>query len=124
MFDFPIGSPIALAPSTRYWIQLSSTDESGSTWAWSTDVSGPGVAGEFFANSGGVFPNDPDGPYQMRVSGTASVVPEPSTASLALGLFSCGALMLRRRIRGGLILALDSISSKCEHYWAGRVSAL
>jgi hypothetical protein len=73
VFDFPV-TPITLTANTRYWIQIS-TDPSTAVWWWSSDTSGIGVAGEFFSNANGVWPND-DGPYQMQVSGN-STVPEP-----------------------------------------------
>ena len=81
----------ALAPNTRYWIGLSSpTGGSDEFWNWSMDISGPGVAGEFFYNQSGLFPNS-DSPYQMLIAST----PEPSSfAFLGLGVLP---LFLRRR---------------------------
>jgi MYXO-CTERM domain-containing protein len=60
------------------------------------DISGTGVASEFFANHNGVYPND-DGPYQMLISDQASSVPEP--VSLTLGGLGIAALALLRRRR-------------------------
>jgi hypothetical protein len=91
-FDFP-QAPFALSPSTRYWVQLSSTTTSG-TWNFSFDISGPGVATEFYANEGGVsFPNS-DGPYEMQVS---AGVPEPN--SLVLAILGISALAFRTSSR-------------------------
>jgi hypothetical protein len=83
----------SLAANTRYWIGLSDLTGTGVQWAYSTDISGPGVANEFFANSSGIYPNNPDGPYQMQISS----VPEPSSlAYLGLGVLP---FILRRRKR-------------------------
>ncbi len=88
------GLNVMLSANTRYWIELSSPDTTA-MWYWSTDISGPGVAGEFFFNAGGPFTND-NGPYQMQVNvAGAAGVPEPST--LTLGLFGIGSLFVLRR---------------------------
>jgi hypothetical protein len=76
-------SAINLSANTRYWIGLSSTD-SNALWYYSFDFSGTGVGGEFFFNSAGVFPNDPNGGYQMLISGTETPLPA------ALPLFAGG----------------------------------
>jgi hypothetical protein len=83
-----------LAANTRYWIGLRSTDGGLAQWSWSLDTSGPGVAGEFFANQSGVFPYT-DGPYQMELSDVA--VPEP--AAWALMLVGVGAVGFAARRR-------------------------
>jgi hypothetical protein len=91
--DFSLSA--ALAPNTRYWIQLSSPDNSRALWAWSLDQARTGVPGQFFDNQRGVFPNS-DGPYQMRL--TDGAVPEPSTwAMMIVGLAGAGALARSRR---------------------------
>lgn len=88
-YSIDLGSSFYLAPNSRYWIQLSQADGTAN-WAWSLDQAAQGVAGEYFANTGNVFPND-GGPYQMQLSGTSSVaVAEPDTFWLvALGLAGC-----------------------------------
>jgi hypothetical protein len=90
-------APVALAAGTRFWIELSSSNTSAQ-WSFSSDTTGPGVAGEFFSNKSGVFSNSDDSPpYQMLVNTGLSVVPEPST--LTLGILGIGTLVaLRRRL--------------------------
>lgn len=86
-YAFNLGTPYSLAANTRYWI-MAYSGSGNARWAWSLDQSALGVAGEYFSNSGGVFPNS-DGPYQMLVSDTAittTSVPEPAPLALvALG---------------------------------------
>jgi len=79
-FDVPLAVSYPLAANTRYWVQLSGDSEfdTSGLWAWSLDTSGIGVASEYFANQGGVFPNL-GGPYEMEV---IAGVPEPSTLIL------------------------------------------
>jgi hypothetical protein len=76
-------SPIMLNANTRYWIELSSTSLAAA-WTLSGDTSGPGVIGEFFANSTGVFANAglAGFPYQMQVNTEA--IPEPSSLALSI----------------------------------------
>jgi hypothetical protein len=86
---------ITLAPATRYWIGLSSTNTDAG-WIFSFDISGPGVAGEFYSNAHNTFTND-TGPYQMRISGDAAT---PLPAALPLfttGLGALGLLGWRRK---------------------------
>ena len=106
--EYTLDTSIALNPDTRYWIELTSTDNDAS-WSYSYDVSGPGVASEYLSNYQGtgspiVFDNDapiPDGgPYQMEVSGTSlASVPEPSTISLLLVAGMAGLAFLRARVK-------------------------
>jgi PEP-CTERM motif len=93
IIDVPF-SPISLNANTRYWIQLTGADGSVALWAWSSDTSGPGVAGEFFANSNGVFTND-NGPYQMQL---LAAVPEPTTwALIGVGTLGTGIYAWRKK---------------------------
>jgi len=90
VYDFSLVSPMALASDTRYWIELTTSNDSV-TWPWSLDVSGTGVGSEFFANSSGVSPNE-FGPYLMQVN----AVPEPAALSLiAISILALG--ILRRK---------------------------
>ncbi len=93
---------ILLTADTRYWIGVASFDGGVAQWSWSTDISGPGVAGESFANQNGVFPNT-DGPYQMEISDIA--VPEP--AAWALMLIGVGGVgwAARRRAKSATAIA-------------------
>jgi hypothetical protein len=93
-YTFALATPFDLTANTTYWIELTATSGSNTLWSWSFDTSGPGVAGQFFANADGVSPNT-DGPYQMDVSGTTSSVPEPGIL-LMLGS-GIGALFLKGR---------------------------
>jgi hypothetical protein len=97
VIDIRIGTPIALAADTRYWIELSS-DNTSATWAYSFDLSGAGVAGEYYDNADGVYPNNSSewpGAYQMSVT----AVPEPLSVALFLsGLVGIG--VVRRRNSG------------------------
>lgn len=94
--DRTLTTSYALDASTRYWIELSSSDNSGIGWEYTDDTSGTGVAGEYFYVDGGVFPTS-DRPFQMDVE--ASPVPEPpALLLLGTGLLGLLALKLRRRL--------------------------
>lgn len=88
------GLSVSLAASTRYWIEVTTSD-TNMEWPWTTATGGTGVAGEFFSNANGVFPNS-GGPYLMEVS---AMVPEPPV----LPIFALGCLAMvflgRRRLR-------------------------
>jgi len=89
---------LTLAPATRYWIGLSSAN-TNAAWAWSVDISGPGVAGEFYSERGNTFTND-SGPYLMQISGDV-VTPLPAALPLfAGGLGALGLLGWRRKRKG------------------------
>jgi hypothetical protein len=91
-----LSNPV-LAASTRYWIGLMDTDDV--TWAWSLDISGPGVSGEFLANQNGVFANAGNGPYLMDLNGSnVSSVPDAGSTASILGLGFAGLMALRRKM--------------------------
>jgi PEP-CTERM motif len=90
---------ITLAANKTYWIELLAPGTDATGWFWSLDTSGPGVAGQFYSNMNGVFPNS-DGPYQMEVSGTAvTTTPEPSSL-LLFGTSLLGLAPFRRKLFG------------------------
>jgi len=78
------GENVVLAANTRYWIGLSSS--STTIWFFSLDFSGTGVGSEFnfIASVPEQLPNNPDGAYQMRISGQETPLPA------ALPLFASG----------------------------------
>ncbi|QWF70471.1 VPLPA-CTERM sorting domain-containing protein [Methylomonas paludis] len=100
--DFAQSTPIQLAANTRYWIEVSATDDSSAGWSYTADTTGTGVATEFNANSFQVYANagDPalaliNNPYQLQISGVTAV-PLPGAAwffAIAIGALSA----LRRR---------------------------
>jgi hypothetical protein len=96
LIDLSLVTNPVLAAGTRYWIGLVGFGTSAN-WYWTDDTSGIGVNGEFFGNASGVFPNNPDGGYQMQV--TVGAVPEPSSLALSAGAFAALALLIRRRVR-------------------------
>lgn len=94
-YTLALATPFDLAANTRYWIELTSNGSSAN-WAWSGDISGPGVAGEYLSNINGVFANSSEAPYQMQVQ-VLSSVPEPSGyAILGFGLLGVVAAIRRR----------------------------
>ena len=102
IYDINLRNNPLLEPNTRYWIGLRSGPNT--LWAWSSDVRGAGVIGEYFSNSEGTFDNDTFGPYQMSVSITTAV---PETDSLIL-LISASALI-------GSVLSVLQNNSKSHH---------
>jgi hypothetical protein len=96
LIDLSLIANPSLAAGTRYWIGLVGSNTTA-LWYWTDDTSGIGVDGEFFGNANGVFPNNPDGGYQMQV--TVGAVPEPSSLALSAGALAALALLVRRRVR-------------------------
>ena len=100
---------VPLSAGTRYWIGISSAPTGSVNWFWSTDISGPGVAGEFYDNQGGVAPNL-TGPYQMELTSSAvGAVPEPSSWAMMMVGFA------------GLVF-VGYRTSKQRHRLAARVA--
>jgi hypothetical protein len=86
---------VSLNAHTRYWVGVSSADGSA-IFSSATVFTGIGVADEFYINSNGEVPNNPNGPYVMRVVAT----PEPSTwAMMLLGFAGLGYAGFRARKR-------------------------
>lgn len=98
--NLPFGTAYDLAPMTRYWIELTSSDTT-SQWYWSLDQGKPGVTGEFFYNTPRGVQSNLLGPYQMCVADSADscsvplAIPEPAglgllgMALIGLGLMRC-----------------------------------
>jgi hypothetical protein len=94
-----------LAANSRYWIVLTDITPADAgkqtiSWTWSSDISGTGVANEFYSDTTGQFANkDTDfGPFQMQV--IAQSTPEPSSHALfAIGILAIGIVCVRTRIR-------------------------
>jgi hypothetical protein len=85
VFSAPF-SNIALAASTRYWIELS-TSTGSLEWSYSAVNDGIGVANEYNYYAGAVSANASFTPYQMSI-GSGSAVPEASTWALMLAGFA------------------------------------
>jgi len=102
-----------LTASTRYWIELSTSDQSSAGWSWTSSTTGTGVSGEYWLNNyaGGVVPNVGDinfipSPYEMRVFASTSAVPLPAALPLfASGLGALGFLGWRRKRKNAAALA-------------------
>ncbi|WP_295951625.1 PEP-CTERM sorting domain-containing protein [Rhodoferax sp.] len=96
-YSFAPTSAFDLAANTTYWLQILAADVNAIQWAFASDLSFTGVAGESsYSAAFGVSPNasaalDGFGPYQMAVE-----VPEPgSLALVTLGLIAV--VFVRRR---------------------------
>lgn len=98
VYTFTLTTPYALSADTRYWIELSSSDSSNANWAYDSDDSGVGVAGEYYYfYSGGTYSNT-SGPYQMEVD--ASAISEPATITMlgiSVATFACYGWWRRRQ---------------------------
>lgn len=89
VYDFPVPN-IPLAAGTRYWIVVSSSNDSIAYWAWGADA-GTGVTTEYFFNYGAVHPNS-GGPYLMEATVGAPVPLAPVPPSLMLVLIGLGGI--------------------------------
>jgi hypothetical protein len=88
----PLNNPTVTA-GTRYWIGLSSVISGADVyWAASSDITGPGVGGEYYAFNGGssVIANSSGTPFAMDLTG--SPVPDVSNPALLLALSGAGLL--------------------------------
>jgi hypothetical protein len=119
---FILASPQTLDASTRYWIMASASNNSGTLWSYTQDLSGVGVAGEFnddgvgssllpnsndiatnpgcFGKTSGGIAFDSCTPYQMEVAGNTvqSPVPEPrGVAMVCIGLAGLAGVRRRRK---------------------------
>jgi hypothetical protein len=67
-YNFPLLTPFALAAGTRYWIGMSTSNDSLAGWGYTGDMSGIGVASEYGAdNTFGVVPNPIFEAFRMRI---------------------------------------------------------
>ena len=101
--DFPLSTAIDLAANTRYWIEVSATNDSSAGWSYTADTTGIGVAGEFNANSFQVYSNSGDpglalinNPYQLQING-ATAVPLPGAAWLFVTVVGCFSALRQRQ---------------------------
>jgi uncharacterized protein (TIGR03437 family) len=83
-FDIPVNPPVPLTANTRYWILVTSSNNSVAGFAWTTDVSGIGSANEYTFFNEGVFPNVgvSDGPYQLRITAAPPATPVPTVTNV------------------------------------------
>jgi hypothetical protein len=93
-FDITLATPFALAANTRYWIEISGTAASTTSWSFDQTNVGTGVAAEYNYYAGAVAANSAFTPYQMQITDSATT-PEPATWSLII-MAGVG-LVLRRQ---------------------------
>jgi hypothetical protein len=101
VYDFPLATPYVLAAHTRYWIGVTSANGSSAQWAYSADVSGIGVANEFFSNGEEAVPNSKE-PYLMRLTANGQSAPPPvplppSVVLMLTGMAGVALYYARRR---------------------------
>lgn len=85
LYDFPLSTPYPLAPNTRYWIYVSTSNSSVLGMNWSGAWAGTGVAGEYYLFDGAIDSNGPGGPFIGYVAATAvAAASAPAMTPLAL----------------------------------------
>ena len=94
IFTVSLSTPFSLAPSSRYWIGISS-DNTSTAWSITTATSGVGVANELYDNTFAGVDSDSNDPYGMAVYGVA--VPEPTPFAWSLTFVSTVAFGLTIR---------------------------
>jgi hypothetical protein len=111
MYTYTATQPLALAANTQYWVVASSDDTSVTYnygWGWTADTNYTSAVGWSLlpeaagSQDGGASWNTfalagQPGPLFLGVSGT--IVPEPSSAALAMGGLAVLGLFARRRPR-------------------------
>ena len=101
----PNPGDVPLAANSRYWVVLTDITpaENGKqtiSWDWSSDITGTGVANEYYIDKSGLSANNDTlfGPFQMQVM--AQTAPEPSSVVLlAVGICGGGIACVRSRNR-------------------------
>ncbi len=92
---------VGLNADTRYWVGVWSAGGSA-IFSSASIFTGIGVANELYINANGEVPNNPNGPYVMRVVAT----PEPTTWALMLvGFASLGFAGYRKAKCGAAALS-------------------
>ena len=84
-FDIPVNPPIPLTPNTRYWIMVTSSNDSIAGFAWTADTSGIGSpANEYYFLNSGVYSNvgQFNGPYQIQVTAATPATPAPTVTNV------------------------------------------
>jgi len=81
----------------RYWVGISSVDDSSAAWSMAKDISGAGVLNEYYGDTAdGYYANNYSGyPYAFRMDVAGADAPEPST--ILLGAFGLALLAAYRR---------------------------